>query len=260
MSLDYVRVEIGLQYTMTPAWDLIVRVPWEQKDQQAAVALIDTATADQREEMQRNIDLHHRSVTLQGIGDIMLLGRRRWSDTWRDGDALSVAAGASLPSGRTIENPYRLGDQGIQHVHIQFGTGTVDPLLEANYHLPLGRRFSADTYFAGHFPFLENDRTFRAPPEATLGADIAHRSTDRLQLRLEGAVYVQGYGDWDGLRDENTGLIAMSATAGATYQLRTVTFSVDLRYPLSQRTLTEGDAFQQGPTVVVSVGGSLVGR
>lgn len=207
--------------------------------------------------MQRNIDLHHRSVTLRGVGDLMLLGRRRWSAVWRDGDALTVSGGATIPTGRTVENPYHLGDQGVRHLHIQFGTGTVDPLLETSYSAPIAGRLSAGGYLAGRFPFYENERTFRAPPDATFGMHIAHRTTDRLQLRLEGAVYAQGYGYWAGEQDENTGLVATSVTGGAAWQLGAVSVSADVRYPLSQRTLTEGDAFTQGPTVVFSVGGAL---
>ena len=257
VSLDYIRLEVGLQYTIADRWDVVGRIPWEQKAQSAAIAMVDPATASDREAMQRNIDLHHRSVTLRGVGDLMLLGRRRWSAVWREGDALTVSGGATIPTGRTVDNPYHLGEQGIQHLHIQFGTGTVDPLLETSYETPIAGRWSAGGYLAGRFPFYENNRTFQAPPDATLGAHIAHRTTDRLQLRVEGALYAQGYGYWGGEQDENTGMLATSITAGATWQLSTVSISADVRYPLSQRTLTEGDAFTQGPTVVVSIGGLL---
>jgi len=257
VSLDYARVELGLQYTLAPGWDVIGRVPWEYKDQRATIALVEAATPEQRAAMQRDVDLHHRSVTLDGIGDLMLLGRRRWSNRWRDGDALSFSAGATIPTGRTVENPYRLGEQGIQHLHIQFGTGTIDPLLEASYHTPIAGRLSAGAYLAGRFPFYENEHTFRAPPDATLGVHVAHRTSDSLQLRLEGAVSVQGYGYWEGVRDENTGLLATGITGGATYRLSRVSVSADVRYPVSQRTLTEGDAFTQGPTFIISVGGVL---
>lgn len=260
VSLDYARVEFGLKYTIAPGWDVVGRVPWEQKQQQSSVGFGDAATPHERAAMQRNVEIHHRSVTLRGISDLMLLGRRRWSGLWREGDALSVAAGTTIPTGRTVENPYRLGEQGVQHLHIQFGTGTYDPLLEGSYSAPLAGRFSAGVYLAARTPFYENDRAFRAPPDATFGVHLAHRPTDRLQLRIEGAVFAQGYGYWDGLRDENTGLLATSITGGATWQAGSVSLSADVRYPLSQRTLTEGDAFTQGPTVVLSVGGVLLRR
>ena len=257
VSLDYMRVELALQYAVADGWDIVGRIPWEQKRQHAGIATIDPAGSDDREAMQRNIDLHHRSVTVRGVGDLMVLARRRRSAVWRDGDALTLSGGATIPTGRTVENPYHLGEQGLRHLHIQFGTGTFDPLLEASYSAPVAGRVSAGAYLAGRFPFYENKRTFRAPPDATLGLHVAHRTTDRLQLRLESALYAQGYGYWAGQQDENTGLLATSATAGATWQGDAVSLSADVRVPLTQRTLTEGDAFTQGPTVVLSVGGVL---
>lgn len=257
VSLDYMRLELGLQYTIATEWDVIARVPWEQKAQRAGIGPVDPATPAEREAMQRNIDLHHRTLTLRGIGDLMFLGRRRWSNRWRDGDALSISAGLTAPTGNTVDDPYRLGDAGIQHVHIQFGTGTVDPLLEVNYFAPVAGRWSAGASLAGRFPFYENFHAFQAPADATLAASVAHRTSDRVQLRLEGALYAQGYGHWDGARDENTGLVATSVTAGATYRRERVSISGDVRYPISQRTLSEGDAFTQGPTFVVSVGSRL---
>jgi hypothetical protein len=257
ISLDYARVELGLQYTVAEGWDVLARVPWERKAQQASIGFIDAATPREREAMQRNVDIHHRTITLHGFGDLMLLGRRRWSGLWREGDSLRVAAGTTIPTGHTVENPYTLGEQGIQHLHIQFGTGTFDPLLEAGYTTPLAGRLSAGAYLAGRLPLYENGRGFRAAPDATLGVHLAHRTTERLQVRVEGAVFVQGYGQWDGLRDENTGLLATSITGGATWQADRVSVSADVRFPLSQRTLTEGDAFTQGPTFVVTIGGLL---
>ena len=257
VSLDYARVELALQYALAPGWDLTARVPWEQKVQRAGIAEVDPATAEDRAAMQRNIDLHHRSVTLRGIGDLMFLGRRRWFGTWREDDALTLSAGATVPTGSTVDDPYDLGDRGLRHLHIQFGTGTVDPLLEAGYSAPVRGRFSAGAYLASRLPFYENRRGFQAPPDGTVGIHLAHRTSDRLQLRVEGAFFAQGRGYWNGARDENTGLLATSLTAGATWHLGAASLSADVRYPLSQRTLTEGDAFTQGPTVVVSVGGLL---
>lgn len=252
VSLDFARVELGLQYTLNADWDVLARVPYEIKDQHASITFVDPATPEERTAMQRNVNLHHRTVTLRGMGDVQVLARRRWSN-------LAITAGASLPTGETIDNPYRAGDLGIQHTHIQFGTGTVDPLLELSYHRPLANRFSTGVYLAGRVPLYENDHGFRAAPDGTLGVHLAHRPTDRVQLRVEGTLYAQGYAEWDGLRDENTGLIATSITGGATYRFDALSVSADVRYPLSQRTLAEGDAFTQGPTYVISLGRRVPG-
>ena len=249
-SLDYTRLELGLQYTLTPEWDLIARVPWEQKEQRSSIGLIDPSTDADRTAMQRNVDLHHRTATLRGLSDLMILGRRRWS-------RLAISAGTTIPIGRTVENPYALGDQGVEHQHIQFGTGTVDPLFEANYSVPVTERLTAGASINGRLPLYENSRGFRAPPDGALSLHVSQRLSDRVQIRLEGTTFAQGYGYWDGLRDENTGLVATSISAGATFRLKDVSLSADVRHPISQRTLAEGDAFTQGPTFIVSVGGRL---
>lgn len=257
VSLDYARIELALQYTLAENWDVTARFPWEQKAQQAGVAFLEEATPTQREAMQRNIDIHHRTATLRGIGDLNVLAKRRFPGMWREGDALSISGGLSVPTGRTVEDPYVLGERGEQHLHIQFGTGTFDPLLEASYSAPVRGRFSAGGYVAGRGSLYENSRGFRAAPDVTVAAHGTLQTTEGLLLRLEAAAYTQGYAYWDGARDENSGLMATSITAGATLQLRGYSLSADVRYPLSQRTLSEGDAFTQGPTVVVSVGGNL---
>jgi hypothetical protein len=241
VSLDYARVELGLQYTLTNEWDVLARIPYEHKQQTAGLGVIESATADERAAMQRNIDVHHRSITLRGLGDLQFLGRRRWS-------RFAAAFGATVPTGKTVENPYDLGDRGLEHLHIQFGTGTIDPLLELTYTMPtFGASLSA------RVPLYENDRTFRAPPEGTLAVYGARRLTARTEVRLEGALYAQGYGAWDGKRDENTGLVGTSIAAGLTRSFRNFALSADVRYPLSQRTLEEGDTFTQGPTFVLGV-------
>lgn len=252
VSLDYARVELELQYALTEQWSLALRVPWERKNQDAAITVVDPADAEQRASMQRNADLHHRDATFSGAGDLMLLGRRRWNN-------VRLAAGFTIPTGHTVENPYLLGDRGVEHVHIQFGTGTFDPLLEAGYRRPLRGNFSGSVFFAARLPLYENSRSFKAPAEASVALGVSHRTTGRLSTRLELGGYAQGYGHWDGLRDENTGLLGTSIAAGTTVHLRSLSLSADIRYPLSQRTLDEGDAFQQGPTFAVSVGGPLRG-
>jgi thiol-disulfide isomerase/thioredoxin len=71
-------------------------------------------------------DVHHRNETLTGLGDPW-----GWGRFGRGFGALTLGlrAGVSLPLGRTEEDPFRLGDAGLPHQHLQFGTGTVDPLL-----------------------------------------------------------------------------------------------------------------------------------
>jgi hypothetical protein len=87
-------------------------------------------------------DIHHRNETLAGPGDPWLMlhaGAPRGAWT------LAARAGVTLPFGRTEPDPFALGDLGLPHQHIQFGTGTWDPILG----VAAGRRFGAVGFTLG---------------------------------------------------------------------------------------------------------------
>jgi hypothetical protein len=83
-------------------------------------------------------DTHHRNETIIGPTDpwiMMHFGTDLDSNTW----IVSAQGGITLPFGSTVANPFRLGDLGIPHEHVQLGTGTVDLVTG----LSIERRFEA---------------------------------------------------------------------------------------------------------------------
>jgi hypothetical protein len=71
-------------------------------------------------------DFHHRNETLVRVGDpwlALILGSSSGALSW------GARTGVSMPLGRTEENPFELGHHGLPHQHIQFGTGTWDPVF-----------------------------------------------------------------------------------------------------------------------------------
>ena len=73
-------------------------------------------------------DYHHRNETLNGVGDPRLFAHfggivGAWS--------YGARAGVSVPLGRTEPNPFELGRLGLPHQHVQFGTGTWNPMFFA---------------------------------------------------------------------------------------------------------------------------------
>lgn len=81
-------------------------------------------------------DIHHRNETLVGLGDPwLMLHAGAPHGAW----TVAARAGVTVPLGRTEPNPFTLADLGLPHQHIQFGTGTWDPILG----LAAGRRFGA---------------------------------------------------------------------------------------------------------------------
>jgi hypothetical protein len=70
-------------------------------------------------------DYHHRSETLFGPTDPWLMLHLGFD--W-EGFMVTARGGVTAPIGSTVPDPFRLGDLGLPHEHIQFGTGTIDPV------------------------------------------------------------------------------------------------------------------------------------
>lgn len=256
IAMDVTRVQLELVYRATVHWDVVARVPWERQAQATTFNVMEAATGEQVASMVRNIDIHHHDGVTEGMSDVTLLGRRHYPSLFRRGDGLMVSAGVSLPTGSTVENPYILGSHGIEHSHIQFGTGTVDPLFESWYVTPVHRAVSAAAFVSARWPLYENSHTFKAAREATVSLSAMRPIGHRLGVRAELMTYVQGYGYWNGVRDENmTGLLSTSAGIGASYSVGGLALSIDGRYPISQRTLLPGDTFKRGTTFIFGVSG-----
>ncbi len=254
VSLDYLRSELELEYAFQDRWVLLFRVPYDIKDQRSAVGFVEPASEQEKEAMRSNMNIHHRDETYRGLSDLMLLATHNRVGLFREGDSLKIAAGTTLPVGKTEEDPYKLGDKGLKHLHVQFGTGTFDPLLELNYRMPLARDFSLGAYALGRFPLYENGKTYQGPVEMTSGLILGYRLNNRLLLHLNATAYYQNFAYWAGEQDINSGLFATSGMLGIAIKAwEGTTLSLDVRYPLSQRTLSEGDTFEQGPTLLFRI-------
>lgn len=256
VSLDFVRIEGEIQHTFADRWDVWLRVPYDIKDQSVAIALVEPATPAEREAMDRNSCLHHRDGTYEGVSDPKLLAAHWLPAVFRDDDALEFALGTSIPLGRTEADPFKAGDAGQEHLHIQFGSGTFDPLAEVYYAVPLLSSVVMRVFGGGRFPVYENEKTYRAPVEVATGLSLEqHDLFAQVSLRAAYAFFYQGYGYWDGERDPNSGLVSHSVVLAATADLGAGTsIGLGLRLPFAQRTLSsEGDAFEQGQSLLFTL-------
>lgn len=256
VTLDYTRVEVAALYTFAEDWDVWLRVPYEVKRQVATFELVEPATRDEVLAMDRSRRLHHDSATYEGLSDLMLLVAHRERSVLVDGDLLSLAVGLTLPTGQTERDPYETGEAGQKHQHIQFGTGTVDPLLEAAYRLPLPEAFAVDGFAAARLPFYENPKSFRGPPELTAGVRLVKLLADVVELQVGATYFRQWPASWDGDRDENTGLHTVLADVGVVLRAGGLLVSAGARLPLFQETFV-GEAFEQGPSLLLSIGWAL---
>jgi hypothetical protein len=178
-----------------------------------------------------NGDIHHRNETLDGPGDPWaLVVASRPVGPW----SVAARAGVSIPLGRTEENPFALGRRGLPHEHIQFGTGTWNPM----FGLSVGRLFTRTSVIVSalaRLPLYENGHGYRAGNryDASLVADRRLGVRWRVQAGLDLAH--ESAERWSGVIEEegNLGRTDLLAAAALVRQVGTVgALSLQVKVPL----------------------------
>ncbi len=259
VSLDFLRLDLGLQYSMANNWKVMLSIPYAIKDQDASTEEIEPTSPRDREAILTNQNIHHRDETYRGFSDFSLLLSHRRSGFLRDSDHLGVSLGSSIPIGKTEEDPFALGDAGLEHLHIQFGTGTFNPLAELHYGTSLFGDFSLNASVRGQFPFYENNKTYRGSVELTSIAEVKYHLFDWLAFHAAYLGFYQSYAHWNGERDINSGLVLNAGLFGATLNTAYgVPVRLSVMLPFHRRTLSDkGDAFELGPTVSLTMSRSF---
>ena len=189
-------------------------------------------------------NIHHRNETLVGLGDAWLLGRI----------ALAFAefafigkAGLSLPLGSTEENPFELGERGLEHQHVQFGTGTVDPVVIAEVTRRLGTRFAVGAHAQAKLVLYENEHGYRAGDRYGVGLQGRASITPDLALSVTTDVVGERPERWGGeiLQDGNLGRTDVLLGVAATYRWGATLFALGVRVPIYQRIVQAGDEAAQ---------------
>ena len=188
--------------------------------------------------------IHHRNETLVKPSDPWLLlhggkSRGRWS--------FGARVGVALPLGRTEEDPIALGAAGLTHQHIQFGTGTVDPILGVGVSRRMGRgTLTLDGL--GRFTVAMNDHGYEAGERQQASLGYAQPvGTWRPRVSLD--VVREGAERWNGRVDDDEGNL------GRTDLLASVTIGrgawwAGVQVPLAQRVV----GAQLATPVIVSLG------
>lgn len=175
---------------------------------------------------------HHRNETLSGIADPMVLGA--YTRTLA-GTRLTARAGLTLPLGRTEEDPFTLGDMGVQHQHIQMGTGTVNPVFA----LEVSRGFGP--WRLGGFAFTqqivyENDKGYQGGDRYAVGISLRRALGQRWSVRGGPELQAETAERWNGVRhteEGNQGRIdAMLAGAVTWTAVPRLTVDLAVKIPL----------------------------
>jgi hypothetical protein len=193
-------------------------------------------------------DIHHRDETLTGPGDPWVMAvSGRAAGAW----SLSARAGVSVPLGRTEANPFALGRRGLTHQHVQFGTGTWDPILGLSAGRRLGRTALVASALA-RLPLYENGHGYRAGRRLLLALHAdrpvagAWRAQAGLDLAREAAE------TWDGVVEEegNLGRTDLLLSLGAARAVGGATLTLGVKVPL----LTRANGQQLDYPVIVVLG------
>lgn len=257
VKMNFYRMELSGSYAFKDNWTVRLHLPYEIKEQRASTGFFDTIqyTQQQIDAIIRNRDLHHRTESYKGFADMRLLITHRVFKVFSKKDMLDIAFGTSLPIGKTEPNVLKLIAQNKKHLHIQFGTGTFDPLLELNYSTSLTRKFAFNTYALGRISLYENPKEYKGPAEVTAGINIFY-FTKRIIFRAGAIALYQGYYYWDGVRDPNSGLISTMLSAGFQTKISNhLSINAGTRYPLYQDTFIESEEgpYKQGPTIMMDI-------
>jgi hypothetical protein len=183
-----------------------------------------------------NPDTHHRNETLTHIADAQVATQvARPSGSWMMG----LSAGVSVPIGRTEPNPFELGHLGLPHQHIQFGTGTWDPIASVSASRPLAG-LAVGVTGAARFTLYENSYGYRAGNmyAATVNASPNWRGA----WGLEGDVTLshENAERWDGHVEEegNLGRTDLFLGVGVRRRMPPVgAVSLHAQFPVATRTV-----------------------
>ena len=251
VTLSTYRIDVGLQYLLSDQWMLQANVPYAVKDQDASIEWLDPVSPEDEQAILRSRDIHHRDETYTGLSDADVFLGYKFRGLFKTGDNLFARFGTTVPIGRTEENPWKLGDAGIEHLHIQFGTGTFNPVANLQYSLPLFGSGTINASARGTFPFYENSKTYRGPIELSYTAGFMYRLFNWLSFNGNYLGFYQSAAAWDGERDINTGLrYSMAALGMSLATLDGIVVSANVMFPLTQETLyDEGDAIEFGNLV-----------
>lgn len=235
VSLGLTHTEMTAEYGLRENMELALRLPYDVKAMHVHYTTLDGAPY-----VPPYGDIHHRTETLRGISDPSLDAQ------FAAGDAWILALGTTLPAGHIVPDPIVLGREGKTHEHIQFGSGTFEPRLAAQWHRGV---FFART--EAKLSLYENREGYRAPTTLVWSAGPSLRAGRfAIDPRLDGQF--QTVGRWSGVVDEGTGVRNGGARLQISMPLGSVVVAPSVYHEL-WTSGTAGQTFRQRTTWAISL-------
>lgn len=161
-------------------------------------------------------DIHHRNETLFGLGD----GRIEAQYFFRvaDGWVLGGGLGATVPLGRTEENPYALAERSEKHQHMQMGSGTVDPAFSLSSAWT-GAKWGGTLTSSGSMPVAENRHGYKPTPVLRFSGGPTYTINPSFITTAEVSLAREWQAEWDGEPDRMSGRTVLTAGGALIYQI-----------------------------------------
>lgn len=255
VEMDLTRFEFFLSRTFDKSWDVVVRVPYFLKDQTAETVFPNAISEEDKAAAIRSGNAHHRTDTYEGFSDLEVSVGWRKTSFLLEGSVFRFSLGVTVPVGDTENDPLVAGDAGLEHLHVQFGNGTFDPLVDFYFGLPLNERFAVSLFGRGRFPFYENDQGYQGSLEGTLGPRLTWLPHKRWSFSagMTGSYY--GYSEWSNRRDPNSGQFSLNASLGFGVKITDqLTASLNALLPVYTKTFSGEDSLDPAPTFSLSSG------
>lgn len=239
VTLDWYRTEFTFAYSLFPKWDIQLEVPYDIKDQKVSYEALDGQPYDSP-----TGNLHHRTERLEKLGDIRILFNHFINRLLLSEDHIHFGIGLYIPTGKIEDNPYKLGALGIQHRHIQFGTGTFDPIFRTDYRyerdwwgLEVSTTINAKLY--------ENRKGYKGASDFDYKIGPTAQITNWLGMGIHYTGIYQTRAFWDGDPDKNSGYNLRGIFLSAPIALSpTLTIIPMALYPTSVDVRSGADIFE----------------
>lgn len=247
--IAWFRGEPSVAAGLGRGFELSLAIPFDLRATEIAYTTLEGAAYDPPYD-----DIHHRDEVVYGPADgaAMLRWRTR-AGAWIAG----VGAGASLPLGETVPDPFALGEAGEWHQHQQFGTGTVIPVLSGEAAFSSGR-WGGLGWAQARLPLYANEHGYRAGTSAIAAAGPTFRVAPWLVAGVRAEGQVEGTEDWNGRREGGRASLAAGLDLG--FHLgESLSLRASAAVPVLEHVEgAHGDGrFSQPFTATVAIGGVL---
>ncbi len=249
VALYWWRTVVSFSYPFASEYDAELAIPYDHKHQKVRYETPDGLPYDNPAG-----NRHHRAETLMGFSDLRFLINRRGRGMFAASDSWNVGVGLTLPTGKTEADPLTRGDNDLRHRHIQFGSGTFDPLIGVGYSRPLGKSLSFDANVGFQTSLYESSKGYRAPPVLDFSLGPRWKAFDRWEVSLHYTGIEQGRAHWHSRKDPNTGYFQQGILLSPSYRLTpSLMVNPTLQRTIAVSTRGEGDTFEMDWTYGVTV-------